>query len=344
MNLLFIIDNYYEIKPESNSTLRLIHEAFSRGYLVGLVYPQNLTIRNNVVYGFCKIIEEFKDKKVPANFSTFKSKTKLKEQLLPLRGFDAIFVRKDPPIDSLMLNFLDSISEDILIINSVEGMRKANNKLYTSTFHDPDNKFLPVTYVSKNKEYLKSIIKDSKTNKMILKPLDGYGGSGVIVLEKGATSNISSLLDYYIDGSSNKNYVILQEYVEGADRGDVRVLMLNGEAIGAMKRVPSDGDIRSNVHAGGEAVKHTLTKQEIDICKKIGSKLIEDGLLFVGIDIINGKLIEVNVLSPGGIVNINRLNKTKLQKKILDFVEDRVREKEISINRRLASKEAIKNA
>ena len=243
-----------------------------------------------------------------------------------------------------MLNFLDSITSDILIVNSVEGMRKANNKLYTSTFNDPNNKFLPVTHVSKNKEYLKRVIEESETEKMILKPLAGYGGSGVIVLEKNATFNTNSLLDFYIDGTSGKNYVILQEYIEGADEGDVRVILLNGEPIGAMKRVPAVGDARSNVHAGGTAIKHNLTKEELLICKKIGPSLVADGLYFVGVDIINGKLIEVNVLSPGGIVNINRLNKTKLQKIILDFVADKVGEQEEHISRKLASKEAVRNA
>lgn len=342
MHICFIIDNWDGIKPESNSTLRIIHEACTRGYMVGILYPYNLTIRNNVVYGFFKVIEKIE--KVPTNFTTFHQKVTFKEQLLPLRGFDAIFVRKDPPIDNAMLNFLDSITSDILILNSVEGMRKANNKLYTSTFNDPKNKFLPVTHVSKNKEYLKRIISESKSEKMILKPLAGYGGSGVIVLEKNATFNTNSLLDFYIDGSSGKNYVILQEYVEGADEGDVRVLLLNGEPIGAMKRVPAEGDARSNVHAGGTAIKHTLTKEELLICKKIGPSLVADGLYFVGVDIINGRLIEVNVLSPGGIVNINRLNKTKLQKIILDFVADKVGEQEENISRKLASKEAVRNA
>lgn len=342
MHIAFIIDSWEGINPDNNTTLRLIHEACVRGYMVGILYPHNLTIRNNVVYGFFKIIEKFS--KVPTSFSTFHQKVKFKEQLLPLRGFDAIFVRKDPPIDNAMLNFLDSITSDILIINSVEGMRKANNKLYTSTFNDPNNEYLPVTHVSKNKEYLKKMIAEASTEKMILKPLAGYGGSGVIVLEKSATYNINSLLDFYIDGSHGKNYVILQEYVEGADKGDVRILMLNGEPIGAMKRVPADGDVRSNVHAGGTVVKHTLTKEELSICKKIGPSLVADGLYFVGIDVINGKLIEVNVLSPGGIVNINRLNKTKLQKKVLDFIADKVGEQEDLISRKLASKEAVRNA
>jgi glutathione synthase len=342
MNIAFIIDSWSDIEPNSNSTLRMIHEAVSRGYRTAILYPQNLTIRDNVAHGFVKVIELFE--KIPLNFATFHQKTTFKEQMLPLRGFDAIVVRKDPPIDNIMLNFLDSISSDVLIINSVEGMRKANNKLYTTAFGDIQGDFLPNTYVSKNKDFLKKIISESEQDKMILKPLNGYGGSGVIVLEKRAKSNISSLLDFYINSNVGKNYVILQEYIEGAENGDIRILLLNGEPIGAMRRVPATDDVRSNVHAGGRVEKHSLSKKELEICRKIKPHLIADGLDFVGIDVINGKLIEVNVLSPGGIVNINRLNKTKLQKKIIDYIEEKVKHRETSFSRRVSFKEIVRNS
>ncbi len=342
MNIAFIIDNWGGIKPESNTTLRVVHEAVSRGFRVGILYPQNLTIRNNVVYGFFKIIQPFN--KVPSNFSTFHQKVDFKEQMLPLRGFDAIFVRKDPPIDTTMLNFLDSISGDVFILNSVEGMRKANNKLYTAVFSDTLEDYLPVTYVSKNRDVLKRIIEESDHEKIIMKPLNGYGGSGVIVLEKSAKSNMNSLLDFYVGSGNNKNYVILQEYVEGADSGDVRILLLNGDPIGAMKRVPAKDEVRANVHAGGQVVKHAITKEEMEICRRIKPQLIKDGLHFVGIDIINGKLIEINVLSPGGIVNINRLNKTKLQKLVVDFIEEKVKESEAPIKQRMSYKEIVRNS
>lgn len=341
MDILFTITDWEKINPKTESTLRLIHEAVLRGYNVGIFYPNNVTIRNNVTYAFVKLIKKMD--KVPVNIETFYKKVTFAEKLLPVEGFDAMFLRADPPVDNFMLNFLDSVKDEVFIVNDIDGIRKANNKTYTAMFHDPKNEFLPETYVSKNKIYLKKIIEDSKSDKMILKPLAGYGGSGVIVLEKSAPQNIDSLLDFYIEGKDVKNYVILQEYIVGADQGDVRVLLLNGEPIGAMRRVPSNGDIRSNVHAGGTVQKHNLTKQEIKLCKKIGPQLVKDGLYFTGIDIINGKLLEVNVLSPGGIVNINRLNKTKLQKLVLDFVEDKVNDKENVRSQRIEFKKLVSN-
>ncbi len=121
-------------------------------------------------------------------------------------------------------------------------------------------------------------------------------------------------------------------------------MMLQGEPIGAMRRVPAANDPRSNVHAGGKVEKHRLTREELRVCKMIGPKLVADGLYFVGLDIIGGKLIEVNVLSPGGIVNINRLNKVKLQKRIIDWLEDTVAYREMDSQRRLEFRSTVENA
>jgi glutathione synthase len=160
---------------------------------------------------------------------------------------------------------------------------------------------------------------------MIMKPLDGYGGRGVIVIEKSAMANIRSLLEFYINKSKGEsNYVILQEYVKGAENGDVRVLMLGGKPIGALRRRPAKGDMRSNISAGGSAERYKLTKADKAMCQKIGKKLVQDGIYFAGLDIIEGKLIEINVLSPGTITDINRLNNVKLQVEIIDYLEKMV--------------------
>lgn len=336
MNILFVTYPWENISPETDTTLRLIYESCRRGFRVGILSPNNLTIRGSVTYGFCKMIQ--KVDKLPSGMTRFHQQTKFKEQILPLSGFDAIFIRANPPLDTTMLNFLDSVRDDTFILNDVDGLRKANNKLYTATF---DESIIPVTHVSKNKSYLKRMVEESKADKMILKPFNGFGGSGVIVLEKNAKQNINSLLDFYIDGKDEDNYVILQEYLDEAKHGDVRILMLNGEPIGAMRRVPADDDLRSNIHAGGEAQKYVLTKKDIALCKKIGPQLVKDGLYFVGIDVIQDKVLEVNVLSPGGIARINKLNRVKLERKVLDFIEEvvasrnRVQQRKTEFKRRV---------
>ncbi|WP_371187583.1 glutathione synthase [Thalassotalea maritima] len=345
MKICFIMYPWERVEPESDSTLRLIHECVRRGHTVALATVNNLTIRDSVASAFCDVF--LKKVKAPENIVSFYKNSQFKRVQLPLAGFDAIIMRANPPLDTLALNFLDSVRGDTFIMNDLDGLRIANNKVYTASFQDTESEFIPATHVSKNREYLERIFEESQSDKMILKPLDGYGGRGVIVLEKSAQQSFRSLLDFYIGGDEHgkgSNYVILQDYVEGAHEGDVRILMLNGEPIGAMKRIPAANDVRSNVHAGGAVVKHRLTAQEKKLCKYIGPKLVRDGLYFTGIDVIGGKLIEVNVLSPGGIVRINKLNRVKLQAQVIDFVESVVHAKELVMSRKSQFRQVIEDA
>lgn len=343
MNICFLMYPWEDIDPANDTSLALIHECVKRQHGVALCTPANLTIRNSVTNAFCTVINRMD--KVPASLKSFYKQASIREEMLPLAGFDVIFMRANPPLDPIMLNFLDSVKDDVFIVNSLQGLREANNKLYTAAFGDSHSNIIPVTHVSKNKEYLVRQIEESGSDRMILKPLNGFGGSGVILIEKSAMGNIKSLLDFYISNSDGtSNYVILQDYIEGADKGDVRILLLNGEPIGAMRRIPGSGDHRSNVSAGGSVAKHTLTKQERSLCKQIGPKLVKDGLYFVGIDVIGGKLVEVNVMSPGGITYMNKAYKTKIQSKVIDFVESQVIDKLQAFDRRSRLRNEVENA
>ena len=346
MNVCFIMYPWEDIDPENDTSLALIKECVKRNHGVAMCTPANLTIRNSVTNAFCTVIKRMD--KVSSSLKSFYNKAELREEMLPLAGFDAIFFRANPPLDPIMLNFLDSVKDDVFILNSLQGMREANNKLYTAAFGDAHSNIIPATHVSKNKDYLIRQIKESNSDKMIIKPLNGFGGSGVILIEKSAMSNINSLLDFYVNssGDGSSNYVILQEYIEGADQGDVRILLLNGEPVGAMKRVPGTDDHRSNVSAGGSVQKHSLTKVEKDLCKQIGPKLVNDGLFFVGIDVIGGKLVEVNVMSPGGITYINKVYKPKVrvEEKVIDFLESKVLDKMQAFDRRTRLRKAVQDA
>ena len=321
MHIGFIIASWSKMDAPANSSLLVIHECIKRGHTVSILYTNNLTVRNNIVHGIIETIESMD--KIPEGVVSFYKKVTFEKRLRALHVFDCMMIRKDPPINPLVFNFLDAIKDEVVIINDVDGIRKANNKLYTTTFHDPHNTYLPITHVSGSKKFINQTIEESEQEKMILKPLDGSGGKGVIVLERNARSNINSLLDFYIDETGDK-YVILQEYIKGAEDGDVRVLMLNGKFIGAYNRKPADGETRANMQTGGSAHKYVMTESQKKICKKIGTKLVADGLFFVGLDMIGDKILEVNVLNPGGITNINKLEKLKLQKEVVDFLEDKV--------------------
>jgi len=306
--------------PSQDSTLRIIHEAVKRDHEVSITHPSNLTIRESITLSLCKQI--LLGEKLTRSITSFYKTVKFDVKMCPLSEFDVIFMRDNPPLNGLVLNFLDSIKDDVFIINAIDGLREANNKIYTAAYFDADRELIPATHVSKNIDYLLRIIEESENDKMIMKPLDGYGGSGVIIIEKSAMKNIRSLLDFYINRDRNDSiYVILQDYIEGAEEGDVRILMLNGKPIGALKRIPIKGDVRSNISAGGFVEKYKLTKEDEILCEKIGEKLVRDGIYYAGLDLINGKLIEVNVMSPGTIADINKLNKVKLQEKIINYLE-----------------------
>lgn len=345
MNVCFIMYPWEQIDAENDTSLALIRECVKRGHGVAMCTPANLTIRDSVTSAFCKVVGRME--KVSSSLKSFYKRAELRDEMLPLAGFDAIFFRANPPLDPIMLNFLDSVKDDVFIVNSLEGMREANNKLYTAAFGDAHSNIIPNTHVSKNKDYLIQQIKESKSDKMIIKPLNGFGGSGVILIEKSAMGNINSLMDFYIHGADgSSNYVILQDYIEGADQGDVRILLLNGEPVGAMRRIPGTGDHRSNVSAGGSIAKHTLTKQEKALCKQIGPKLVSDGLYFVGIDVIGGMLVEVNVMSPGGITYINKVykNKIKVEERVIDFLESKVLDKLQAFDRRSRLRKTVQDA
>ncbi len=321
----------WEQMTKGDSTLRMIHESVKRGHTVAMTIPERLGIRDSITMANCEVFK--KGQKVSSSINLFRNEAEKYWENLPLVDFDVIFMRANPPLDPIMLNFLDSIREEVFVMNAVRGLREANNKIYTAAYYDSEYDFIPTTHVSKDVNYLKQIIDESDQEQMIMKPLDGYGGRGVIIIEKAASKNIKSLLDFYVNNSSadgKSQYVILQEYIKEADKGDVRVFMLNGQPIGALRRIPSSGDIRSNITAGGTSAKHKLTKEEVKLCRRIGEKLVRDGLYFAGLDLIGGKLIEVNVMSPGAITEFNRLNKTKLQVKIIDYLEKVVDERRLA--------------
>jgi glutathione synthase len=300
---------------------------------VSVLDPNYLTIRRSRTSALVQKI--IRQEKYPSNFPDFHHKLRFSQVMVPLSGFDVIFLRKNPPIDLTMLNFLDTLKNDTFIINDIDGLRKANNKLYPASFGDADSEIIPVTHVSRNKAFLKKAIMDCKKDRMILKPLDSHGGRGVIVVETRAQQNINSLLDFYIHRRRESSYVILQEYVEGAEKGDTRVLLLNGRPVGAYRRIPAKDDMRANLDAGASAHRHILTPQEERVCEKIRPRLLKDGLYLVGIDIISGKLIEINVISPGGIVKINQFNRTRIQREVIDFAEQVItQQKSLSVPHR----------
>jgi len=163
---------------------------------------------------------------------------------------------------------------------------------------------------------------------MIIKPLHGHGGEGVIKVSNRDPENLNSLINFYI--RANRPYpqrqpILVQEYLEDVKKdGDVRILLLNGDILGAMKRQSVSDDFRTNVHAGAKVFPHDITPAQKLICDIIKPKLMADGLYFVGIDVIGDKLLEINCVSPGGIPRINELAGLKLESQVVDFIEHKI--------------------
>jgi len=336
----FIMDFWEDIDIRWDSTLRMIEESKKRGHEVFIFYANDICSLDSATYGYAK---EIVNPESYSNIFDYYNNVTLEEKLIRLDSLDSLILRKDPPFDDRLLNFLDTVKKEVAIINDVDGIRMASTKLYTTTFKDLGETFIPKTYISKNKEILKKVFLESESDKMILKPLDGFAGNGVLLLDKKTEKNINALLDFYVP----KNYAILQEYVKGAEKGDIRVLMLNGEPVGSFRRVPASDDIRANICKGGSIEKYELTKEEEAFCKRVGERLRRDGLDIVGLDLIEGKLIEINVQSPGGLTDYNELNGTTIETKFINFIEEKVAKfklpkeiKGLKINTEVLKKEA----
>ena len=323
MNIGFLMYAWERIDPRFDSTLRLLHECARRGHRVAVTHPGSLQVHHHVPSANCRVVVS--SSTPDAAPEAFHANLRFSEQQLPLSEFDALLIRLPPPLDSEVLGFLDAVQHKVFLLNSIEGLRRAESKLYPLTLSAASQAFLPATHVLNDRSELKRII-EGMNGRVVLKPLRGLAGNGVSVVDAEDPENLDTVLRRYTDGrfGSESDYVMVQEYVESPEPGDVRILLLDGEPLGAMRRRPPEGGFRSNLHAGGEARPHTLTSTEQRLCQQLGPELVADGLDFVGLDVIVDKLLEVNVCSPGGLTRINRFNNVRLQASVIDFVETRV--------------------
>ena len=326
MHIAFLMDRLDSIDPENETTSHLMYECNQRGHTVYFLEPHDVYIRKN------EVVARMRKMSVALNLSMRKYwrgliKCLKEDDLIfeTVTDLDALFLRKNPPLIYQTMEFLGSVNDQVFMINSTSGQILANSKLYILNFPE----IIPETHVSRDPVRLKKII-DDFGGAMVIKPLQRYGGEGVIKVSVKDRENLISLINYYVrayQSYPDREAIMVQEYLDQVQReGDVRILLLNGEILGAMRRKPHKGDFRTNIHAGARAYRHQLTENEKKICAVIKNRLVRDGLFFVGIDVIGDKLVEVNCVSPGGIPRINRLDKVKLESKVIDFIEDKVRE------------------
>ena len=242
----------------------------------------------------------------------------LSEQVVDLTTFDAILIRQDPPFDINYITstyILEKIKDKTLIINDPTNIRNHPEKIFINEFPN----LITPTAITGDFEEVKNFIYEHQ--KIVMKPLYSCGGDGVVVLKYG-DKNLSTMFEMMV--SHYQAPVMLQKFIDEVAIGDKRILLLDGEPIGALLRVAKDGDNRCNLHLGGRANFAELTKRDLEICNQLSPKLKERGLFLVGIDIIGDYLTEINLTSPTCINEINQLNGSKIEDIIVEKIISKI--------------------
>ena len=311
MKFLFVMDPLGSINHETDSTLLMMKEAKDRGHLVYFSTVEDLFVNKTIPSAIIKRV-------------TFKEGDPLfcldKESEVTLKEMDSIFMRTDPPFDMNYIfatYLLELASKDTFVFNDPAGVRGANEKLYALNFPEA----IPESLISKDTSRIKSFL-DEVGGEMIIKPLAKCGGEGIFYLHK-KDKNLGALLE--TSTNFGKEFIMAQRFLPEIKDGDKRIILLDGEPIGAVSRVPQDNEHRGNIHAGGQGWKTEITERDRQLCQTIAPRLKADGLWFVGLDVIGDWITEINVTSPTCLVEINSLSNVKLEIEIINFVEKKVR-------------------
>ncbi len=303
------MDPIESINIDTDSTFAMALEAQERGHTLFHYLPQHLCFRQGRVYAHARPLRV---QAVRGNHFTLGG-----FELLDLATVDVVLMRQDPPFDMAYItatHVLEHIHPRTLVVNDPAQVRNAPEKLFVTHFAD----VMPPTLIASHRGEIEAFRREYRD--IIIKPLFGNGGAGVFHL-KPEDENLGSLLEMFTQ--LYREPVIVQQYLPEIRDGDKRIILVEGEPVGAVSRIPQTGEARANFHAGGSAQRTELTDREREICAAIGPALRERGLVFVGIDVIGRYLTEINVTSPTGIHEINRLNGSRLQVGLIDAIEAR---------------------
>ncbi len=299
------------INIDADSTFALALEAQARGHALYHYLPQALSLRDGRVYARGRPLQVFRRHGNHHHFGAVEE--------LELGGFDIVLMRQDPPFDMAYItatHLLGLLPETgPLVVNDPAAVRNAPEKLFVLRFKE----LMPPTLLSLDRDEIRAFWDEH--GEIVLKPLFGNGGAGVFHLRPG-DDNLNSLLEMY--AASYREPVMVQRYLPAVRDGDKRIILVEGEPKGAVNRVPAQGEARANLHVGGRAQKTELTARDREICAAIGPTLREQGLVFVGIDVIGDWMTEINVTSPTGIQEIARLDGIEIAPMIWDAIEARL--------------------
>ena len=292
------MDSLSAINRETDSTLALIQEALKRKFSIFIYKVDDLYLENNTLKAYAARV-------LRININKEKFLTLEKFSIIDLNNYDFILIRQDPPFDMQYITatyLLEKLPQSCLVLNNPSSIRDCPEKIFVMDFFN----LMPPTLISRHISSILKFIK--KFKRVVIKPLYGNGGSNVFYLNEN-DPNLNIIIENLL---SKREHVILQKFIKKVKYGDKRVLLINGEPVGAVNRVPTNNEIRANLHIGGLAKKTKLTEKEKFICSEIKHRIKEKGLFFVGIDIIDGFITEINVTSPTCIREIDFLNKTNI--------------------------------
>ncbi len=305
MKQLFVIDPIEQINPLKDSSAALMQAAQRASIEVWICTPSDLQARGDKAWVVAKPT-------IPEPWIQVAS-----PQSKPLAEFKCIWMRKDPPVDEAFLyatHLLEVAERDgVLVLNKPSSLRAWNEKLGALRF----SKLMAPTLVASRVNELATFAREQ--GEVVLKPLGGKGGQGVIRVATGAPG-IEALLELVTQ--QEKLPVMMQKFLPAVKDGDKRILLINGEPLGAVNRRPKKGDFRSNLALGGEPQATQLSPREHDICKELSPVLKSQGLFFVGIDVIGGMLSEINVTSPTGIREVEKLMNIPLADQVITRLID----------------------
>ena len=293
MKIIVQMDPIEKLNLEGDSTFALLYEAQTRGYEIDFYTPNMLTLEDGI------LLAEAYQISLKNNPSEIIKSNGAKS--VQLDKYDVVLMRQDPPFDMNYItatHLLETVQERVLVLNNPFYVRNCPEKIFVNKY----KKFMPPTMITRNTSEINRF--RDRYDEIIIKPLYGNGGASVFYSNK-SDRNFSSIIENFMN-ISNEPFII-QKFIPNVSHGDKRIILINGQIAGAINRLPQNGEIRSNMHVGGQAVKTEITPIEREICDVLSKDLINFGLFFVGIDVIDNFITEINVTSPTGIREIHKL-------------------------------------
>ncbi len=310
LNVAVQMDHIATLQIAGDTTFALMLEAQRRGHRLMHYTPDRLAMRGGKVTARAEPVEVADE--VGKHFALGEA------ELLDLAVCDVVLLRQDPPFDMAYItstHLLERIHPNTLVVNDPTEVRNAPEKLFVLDFPE----LTPETLITRDAQTIRDF--RNEFGDIILKPLYGNGGAAVFRLRED-DENFSALLELFLD--SFREPFVVQRYLPAVRQGDKRIILIDGEAVGAINRIPAKGDARSNMHVGGKAVATEMSARDLEICAAIGPALKRRGLLLAGIDVIGDYLTEINVTSPTGIREVQRFGGADVAALFWDAVEGKV--------------------